>query len=640
VIKLPIMLAKTVPTLQSLHLTRIALLAVLLLAFALRMANLDGQELRGDEAFGYFFVQNDYAVIVGDTIALREPHPVASYFVLKTWLALAGDSEFSLRFPGLWWGVLAAALLYRLARRLNFRPWLAVLATLLLALSPYAVWHSQDARMYAMSLALTTATVYFALEALQRQRWPWAAAYIAAGWLALHTHYYAAFVIVALNLFVIGRSLVTPRARLGLIPWLRWQAILFVLYLPWLVRAGFILTDYSGNGDSPALLDAARRVGGLFAVGESTPPEQQWLWALISAALLLIAIVRLALGSPDDRRNLGLLLLYLLVPLSATWLSAQSRPIFNERYLVAAAPPFFLLLASALGGRALRPPGRWLVDGAAGLLLLLLIGGMILGLARHYGDPAYSKDRGWRQLAAEMTALSDGVTPAQARLAENFPDPTLWYYYRGPVEHIVLPPAPNNAAAAVQRVNELADAGVQRIVIPIQPAANWDADGLAPAALAQRFDRVAQSQVGGWPVQVYAQPAGALTPLTATFTSGVQLRGAVVAPLAVTPGSLVVVHLDWRGDGATLTGAEKVFVHLLDGAGALVAQDDRALQLTGGATGSGLAAYGLRLPAELTPGPYRLIGGLYDPGAPGAPRILTAAGADHVELANVTVTTE
>jgi hypothetical protein len=89
-----------------------------------------------------------------------------------------------------------------------------------------------------------------------------------------------------------------------------------------------------------------------------------------------------------------------------------------------------------------------------------------------------------------------------------------------------------------------------------------------------------------------------------------------------------------------LTGAEKVFVHLLDGAGALVAQDDRALQLTGAETGSGLAAYGLRLPAELAPGDYRLVGGLYDPGAPGAPRILTAAGEDHVELGSVTVTTE
>ena len=635
------MLAKTVPTWQSFHLVRLTLLAVLLLAFALRVANLGAQELRGDEAFGYFFVQNDYAVIVGDTIALREPHPVASYFVLKPWLTLAGDSEFALRFLGVWWGLLAVALLYRLARRLNFRPWPAALATFLLALSPYAVWHSQDARMYAMSLALTTATVYFAVEALQRQRWPWAAAYIAVGWLALHTHYYAAFVILALNLFVVGRALLTRRTWLSLAPWFLWQVILLVLYIPWLTRAGFILADYGGNGDSPTLFDAAQRVGGLFAVGESTPPEQQVLWALVSGALLLIGVVRLALGAPDDRRNLGLLALYLLVPLGATWFSAQSRPIFNERYLVTAAPPFFLLIAAALEGRRLHRPAAWVLDGALGLLLVTLIGGMVLSLGRHYGDPAYSKDRGWRQLAGEMATLSAAVPPAQVRLAQNFPDPTLWYYYRGPVAHVVLPPSPNNAAASAQLVDELADAGVQRIVLPIQPAANWDADSLAPAALAQRFDRVAQTQVGVWPVQVYAQPASALTPLDATFANGVALRGAVVAPVQLPPGGLVALHLDWRGADAALTGVEKVFIHLLDGAGALVAQDDRALQLTGAeSSGSGLAAYGLRLPAELAPGDYRLIGGLYDPAAPDAPRILTADGQDHVELGVVTVAAE
>ena len=635
------MLAKTVPTWQSFHLVRLTLLAVLLLAFALRVANLGAQELRGDEAFGYFFVQNDYAVIVGDTIALREPHPVASYFVLKPWLALAGDSEFALRFLGVWWGLLAVALLYRLARRLGFRPWPATLATFLLAISPYAVWHSQDARMYAMSLALTTATVYCAVEALQRQRWPWAAAYVAAAWLALHTHYYAAFVILALNLFVVGRALLTRRTWLSLAPWFLWQVILLVLYIPWLTRAGFILADYGGNGDSPTLFDAAQRVGGLFAVGESTPPDQRLLWALVSGALLLIGVVRLALGASDDRRNLGLLALYLFVPLGATWVSAQSRPIFNERYLVTAAPPFFLLIAAALQGRRLRQPAARVIDGVISLLLVTLIGGMVLSLARHFGDPAYSKDRGWRQLAAEMAVLSAGAPPVQVRLAQNFPDPTLWYYYRGPVAHVVLPPSPNTAAASAQLVGELANDGVQRVILPVQPAANWDADGLALAALSERFDRVAQTQVGVWPVQVYAQPASALTPLDVTFANGVALRGAVVAPMQLPPGGLVALHLDWRGADAALSGAEKVFVHLLDGAGALVAQDDRALQLTGAeSSGSGLAAYGLRLPAELAPGDYRLIGGLYDPGAPGAPRILTAAGEDHVELGSVTVTTE
>ena len=89
----------------------LALLALTLVALTLRVYRLDAQELRGDEAFGYFFALRSYDDIVAATLALHEPHPVASYFLQKTWLGWAGDSEFALRFVSVWWGVLATALL-------------------------------------------------------------------------------------------------------------------------------------------------------------------------------------------------------------------------------------------------------------------------------------------------------------------------------------------------------------------------------------------------------------------------------------------------------------------------------------------------------------------------------------------------
>ncbi|NJN81607.1 MAG: hypothetical protein HC802_04515, partial [Caldilineaceae bacterium] len=80
---------------------RLMLLTLLLLAFALRMLRLDYQELRGDEVFGYFFSLRDPADIVNATLELAEPHPVASYLLQHGWLALAGHSEFSLRWQSL-----------------------------------------------------------------------------------------------------------------------------------------------------------------------------------------------------------------------------------------------------------------------------------------------------------------------------------------------------------------------------------------------------------------------------------------------------------------------------------------------------------------------------------------------------------
>lgn len=617
---------------------RLSLLAILLAAFALRLYRLDYQELRGDEAFGYFFSLRPYGEIVDATIALAEPHPVASYFLQKTWLGLAGDGEFALRFPGAWWGVLAVALVYRLGRRISYRPLPATVAALLLAISPYAIWHAQDARMYAMSLALTTAAVMFAIEALERRHWPWAAAYILAATLALYTHYYAVFVLVALNLFVLLWMEFARRMRPMFIPWLLWQVLVVALYLPWLVRAGSILSGYGGNGDSPDLFSALQRALTVFAAGESALPGSQAIWMLVGGLLLLIGVVRLALGSPRDLRNLGLLLLYLGVPLLATWWGAQARPIFNERYLVAALPPFYLLMAAAIDLRPLPRRSVPVLAWVSAVLACVLIGGMSLSLVRAYSDPAYSKTRGWRELAAAITRLSGGLSPASVRVAQNFPDPTLWYYYRGPVEHLVLPPQANDAAGARSAAQTLASQGIQRVILPVQPAANWDASGVAAMALDGWFDRAAQLQEGVWPVQVYAQPAGALTPVSAQFDDGITLRGYVAAPDTLAPGGLLTVHLDWAASTGTATTAgageeRKVFVQLLDAGGQLVAQDDRPLVLSAPrAAGSGLAVYGLALPTELGGGPHQLIAGIYDPTQEGAPRLKTKDGADHVTL--------
>ena len=64
----------------------------------MRVYRLGWQELRGDEAFGYFFSQGSWAQILDATLALREPHPVASYFLQQAWQAGASRSEFALRF--------------------------------------------------------------------------------------------------------------------------------------------------------------------------------------------------------------------------------------------------------------------------------------------------------------------------------------------------------------------------------------------------------------------------------------------------------------------------------------------------------------------------------------------------------------
>jgi hypothetical protein len=261
-----------------------------------------------------------------------------------------------------------------------------------------------------------------------------------------------------------------------------------------------------------------------------------------------------------------------------------------------------------------------------------------LSLQRHYSDPVYSKTRGWRTLAATLVQWSAGLPPEKVRLAQNFPDPTLWYYYRGDVTHLVLPPGAKDEAGARAAVQGLRTAGVERVLLPLQPAINWDDRGIAAGTLATAYQLLYEAPIGVWPVQLYVAPPTNLMPVDVAFQNGMKLVGIATQPATMTSGNVLAVALDWQGNGATLSGTEKVFVQLLNSAGQLVAQDDRPLSLpTKQPIMSSLALYGILLPVTLPPGDYQLIAGLYDPAQPGAPRVLTTAGVDHTVIKTIPV---
>ena len=614
--------------------------AILLLAFALRLFRLDFQELRGDEAFGYFFSLRAYDDIIASTLSLHEPHPVGSYFLQHIWLGWAGHSEFALRFVSVWFGVLTVALLYRLARRLELTLATASVGALLLAVSPYAIWHSQDARMYSILLALTLASTWLMAEALQRGRWQVWFLYVAVSWLALHTHYFAIFVLAAQNCFVIGRALLMPRVRFSAAQWVQWQFVLGFFYLPWFFTASETLTGYGGNGDSPGFWAMAQRSLAVFAAGESIPTDWRTPAAIGAGLLVLLGGVHLWREGGGPRRTLFLLLLLWAVPVLATWVSSQSRPIFNERYLIAAAPAFYLLLAASItypfrhSQFTIRnSPLRQAQETAftiSFLFALLLIPLLSVSLSNHFFNPAYSKTRGWRELAGAFERFSAGLPTQQVRLAQNFPDPTIWYYYTGPLEHIVLPPAANDAEGATEVVAQLIADGVTRVILPVQPADWWDNANIGPTAMAQAFALTAQLPVGVWPLQIYSRSSNKYDPVAADFANGLRLSGVALEPDLFVPGGLLVVYLRWDTEASQLRGNETLFLHLLDSAGQIVGQSDVPFPSDGGPAES--AAYGILLPDIPSVGPYRLIGGLYDPSLPGAPRIGTTDGADFVEL--------
>src|SRR5436190_8547580 len=110
-------------------------LGILLVAFGLRVWGLAAQSFWWDEAYSTMVASQGLRDLPS-TLARDDFHPPLHYVLLHFWMRLAGQSEFSLRFVSVCFGVLAVAAAGVTARRFFGRP-AGPIAALIFALSPF-----------------------------------------------------------------------------------------------------------------------------------------------------------------------------------------------------------------------------------------------------------------------------------------------------------------------------------------------------------------------------------------------------------------------------------------------------------------------------------------------------------------------
>ena len=165
-----------------------------LIAFALRIHQLGGQSVWFDEGWSWYLAGLPLGEMVNITAGDRSP--ALYYLLLHGWVALAGASEFALRYLSLGADVVTVVLVMglagRLARRFETRnefPFASIAAGLLYILCPLAVFYAQETRMYALVAMLCTASSYALVRYMQLKhgrRWLVISALGLA--LAIHSH--------------------------------------------------------------------------------------------------------------------------------------------------------------------------------------------------------------------------------------------------------------------------------------------------------------------------------------------------------------------------------------------------------------------------------------------------------------------
>ncbi len=611
------------------------LASITFFAFALRVFRLDFQPLWWDEGYSIFFATRDFATMLERTAV--DIHPPLYYALLQLWMIVAGKSDIAARLLSAVIAVATIPLLYALAREL--RPplsktgegWggghrVAFLAALLLALSPFHIYYSQEVRMYGLVTLLGLASVYLFARVLQmpagtRASTLIAGAYILVTTAALYTQYYAAFIVAfqVLYVLIVYRARLAPLIRASLkfdlralwnnpfAHWLGAWCAIALLYLPWIIYAGpklyaYVTSKIAIEKYSP--LDPITFIAqhlAAFSVGHLT--AFTWLaWA--SVAMIALAVIGSIQVGKETRRQGNkspihlstCLLVYLsaCVPLALGYLVNlfyPFHPVHGERLLLFAAPAFYLL--TALGVNALWE--RRAIFGALAVIVAAMISAF--SLADFYHIPRYPKDD-YRPLIAEMRTLARpgdtflAIYPWQIGYLET--------YYRGAALSIVE--TPNDAwiknPAQMQRALDAYRDRNARVWLPALQTQGRLLEDALDKYLREHAYSVVDNWYGTTRLELFAfgdDPPLPRAPRNIVFEDNTTLGDIGISREPVAAGQDIVRI---RFVGATRAPTNASF-RLLDKNGNTWAQSDREIARD-------LQRIGLAIPLGTPPGEYDL----------------------------------
>jgi mannosyltransferase len=637
--------------------SRFTLLAILLLAAFLRFYRLDVQSFWNDEGNSARLSERTVDLIIEGTAS--DIHPPGYYLLLHYWRAVFGHSEFALRALSAVAGLALVFFTYLLGRQL-FGKATGLMAAFLGAISPFAIYYSQEARMYALLAALAASSTYLLLRTLNLQSLISGkrtvglfVAYSLTCAAGLYTQYAFPFVLLVHNLvFAVwwladglgrARSSVARWRRLAM--WVGVQVAVVVLYLPWLSIALRSVTGWPSAGQAHALVPALLNVMRWLTVGNTLGLEK-------AGATLIGAGVLLAAGLWARKRQwFGVvsLALYLLLPIALIF----ALDLYKEawlKFLMVVLPPFHILVARGVANLTRLEIKDWRLEigrfrtpnlqSLISILLLASIGFLTFpSLQNLYFDPAYFRDD-YRQIASDIGAAA-GPNTAVILNAPNQWEVFTYYY---PDRDVY--PAPYRPSRVEGFLSPLAE-GYDRLFVVYWGDAESDPQRLIESWLAANaykaddrwYGRVRLAMYGTAPLP--EQPAVALD---ANFGEAIYLHGYALAGDSFASGDILPVTLFWDAR-APISEPYKVTVQLLDDAGSLVAQHDG--EPVGGFTPTtiwqpGQAVidrHGILLPADLPPDDYTLVVAVYH-AATGERLPVTADGdsaGDYLPLSSVDV---
>jgi 4-amino-4-deoxy-L-arabinose transferase-like glycosyltransferase len=423
----------------------VAPVLIFVLALALRCFALNYHSLWFDEVMSTFWASQPVGEVWRVGLSLtQDKHPPLYYLLLHAWTALAGPGDVSVRALGAWLGALAVFPAWGIGRRVGSGR-SAAIGAVLVALNPFLIWYSQEARMFMPATTFILVGLYGTtrladaggpkVESSRGGSVPWLATLLMlAGFVAaLYSYLFSALALpVALAWVVLlaWRAWRVGNGRRVAVWGIAALTVTGLCFLP-LARSAW---QVSGAESAPGhafsgMVAPLWRLLEVYTLGWPA-----WRPTLLSAAALVAAVLAV-LGlvvSSEARprfavaRSIGgaLLGLWLVVPLLAgSLLLARDRTVFAEtRYFIFLVPTLCLAWGRALGWLTERRPAvGWPV-------MALVLSATLIALPALWSPE--NRKEAWREAAAFVASQAG---PNDAVLIQaDYVAPAFQRYFSGP----------------------------------------------------------------------------------------------------------------------------------------------------------------------------------------------------------------
>jgi 4-amino-4-deoxy-L-arabinose transferase-like glycosyltransferase len=325
---------------------------------------------------------------------------IAPLHAILIWLTtlVSAPTESVLRIPSVIFGAAVVPVFGWLVYDMFRDRRLAAVGTLLMCCSPYAIWYSQEVRMYSLYLFFSVVFVTLSWKVFERRLGPalWMAI-AGVSTLGLYTHHFMALLIFAFGLYSFGR--LGLRNRLWW--WASTQALAVGLFAFWIYLTSDSLSHAAGT---PKPMFALWIPYTLFAFsfGPTLGPSiadiheaalaslQSYQGALVGVAALCVGYLiyrgLIELLKEDTRQSGIWCAMWMIVPvLLAVLITEFTNITYNPRYVIVSLPPLVIVLAAGVTS-TLRSGGA-----AVGAVIAsaLLTG---ISLSNLYWNPAYARE--------------------------------------------------------------------------------------------------------------------------------------------------------------------------------------------------------------------------------------------------------